>query len=68
MVNQSLTSQRSRSRMIIFQIAMSPEMLDEIEAIARKESLTQKRSVSRSSTIRDLCRESLDRRRQENSK
>ncbi len=61
MVNQSLTSERKSSRMLIFQISMPPEMVDEIESIAREKSLVKKKLVSRSSQIRDLCRDSLDR-------
>ena len=66
MVNQSLTSQRSRSRMLTFQVSMPPELVDEIETIAREKSLSEKKLVSRSSMIRDLCKESLDRRQTEN--
>jgi metal-responsive CopG/Arc/MetJ family transcriptional regulator len=63
MVKQSQTAQGSRSRMLVFQISMTAQMVEEIESIAREESLAQKKRVSRSSKIRDLCCESLDRRR-----
>ena len=61
MVNQCPSLERDQARMLTFQISMPPEMVSKIEAIAREESYTTKKTVSRAAKIRDLCRDSLER-------
>ncbi|MBU2647855.1 ribbon-helix-helix domain-containing protein [bacterium] len=61
MVDQCPSSERENLRMLTFQISMPPDMVNEIESIAREESYATKKAVSRAAKIRDLCRESLNR-------
>lgn len=61
MVDQCPSSEREKARMLTFQISMPPEMVSKIEAIAREESYTTKKNISRAAKIRDLCRDSLSR-------